>query len=70
MTKKLIKNFMGTMIAVPLMSATATQVNAIPTGTAKTLAGTAVGLQGVALVGHTLKVVPRGYNKKVKKVKW
>jgi len=58
MTKKLIGNFVGTMVALPLMGASAAQVNALPAGTARELAGTAVGLQGVALVGHSLKVVP------------
>jgi hypothetical protein len=55
MAKKLIKNFLGTMIGIPLMGASASQVNAMDAGTAKTLAGTAVGLQGVALVAHSSK---------------
>lgn len=60
MAKKntIIGNFMGTMVAVPLVGASASMVNTMPAGTAKDLAGTAVGLQGVALVGHSLKVVP------------
>jgi hypothetical protein len=60
MAKKntMIGNFMGTMVAVPLVGASASMVNTMPAGTAKDLAGTAVGLQGVALVGHSLKTVP------------
>jgi hypothetical protein len=58
MVKKMIGNFMGTMVAVPLVGASASMVNTLPAGTAKDLAGTAVGLQGVALVGHSLKAVP------------
>ena len=54
----MIGNFMGTMVALPLVGASAGMANALPAGTAKDLAGTAVGLQGVALVGHSLKAVP------------
>ena len=71
MTKKLIKNFMGTMVALPLIGATATMTNALPAGTARDITGTAVGLQSVALVGHTMKVVPgMGKKLKSKKMKW
>ena len=55
--KKLIKNFMGTIVGVPLIGATATQVNALPAGTAKNIAGIVPGLQATALVGHTLKPI-------------
>lgn len=67
MAKKLIKNFMGTMIGVPLMSASASQVSAMDAGTAKTLAGTAVGLQGVALVAHSTKAIDFFKGKRRKK---
>lgn len=71
MVKKMIGNFMGTMVALPLVGASASMVNTLPAGTAKDLAGTAVGLQGVALVGHSLKAVPgmkmsNKHNKKMK----
>ena len=55
--KKLIKNMMGTMIAVPLVGATASQVNALPAGTAKNIAGIVPGLQSVALVAHATKPI-------------
>jgi hypothetical protein len=59
MAKKLIKNMFGTLVALPLMGASASQVNSMDAGTAKTLAGTAVGLQGVALVGHSMRMIPK-----------
>lgn len=62
----MIGNFMGTMMALPLVGASAGAVNALPAGTAQTLSGTAVGLQGVALVGHSLGTVPNMSNKKSK----
>ena len=58
MSKKMIKNFMGTMVALPLVGASASMANALPAGTARDLAGTAVGLQSVALVGHSLGAMP------------
>jgi len=45
----------GTMVGVGLIGATAPMVQALPVGTARTIAGTAVGLQGVALLGPNLK---------------
>ena len=66
MTKKMISNFMGTMVALPLIGASASMVNTLPAGTAKDLAGTAVGLQGVALVGHSLDAIPKSNGKKIK----
>jgi hypothetical protein len=60
MAKKntMIGNFMGTMVGIPLVGASASMANAMPAGMAKDLTGTAVGLQGVALVGHSLGAVP------------
>lgn len=55
LTSGVIKAGIGTLVAVPLMGASATQVAALPAGTAKTLAGTAVGLQGVGIIGMNLK---------------
>ena len=56
MVKKntMVGNMMGTMVALPLMGASATMVNGMPAGMGKDLAGTAIGLQGVALIGHSL----------------
>ena len=45
----------GTLVGVSLMGATATQINALPAGTAKSVAGIVPGLQATALVGHNLK---------------
>jgi hypothetical protein len=60
MAKKnsMIGNFMGTMVGVGLVGATANMANAMPAGMAKDLTGTAVGLQGVALVGHSMGAIP------------
>ena len=44
------------LIAVPLIGATSTSINALPTGTAKSIAGIVPGLQSTALVGETLKI--------------
>ena len=52
---EVIKAGITTMVAIPLIGASATQVAALPAGTARTLAGTAVGLQGVGLIGVNLK---------------
>jgi hypothetical protein len=60
-TKKLIGNFVGTMVGIPLMGASATMANAMPAGMAKDLTGTAVGLQGVALVSHSLKGIDTSF---------
>lgn len=59
MPKKLIKNMLGTMIAIPLIGATASQVNALPAGTARDIAGIVPGLQSVALVGNSVNFIPR-----------
>ena len=69
MVKKLMKNFMGLMVGIPLVSAAASQVNAMPAGTAKDFSGTAVGLSGVALMGHALKGIPKPKLKR-SKMKW
>ena len=57
--KKLIKNFMGTIVGVPLIGATASQVNALPAGTAKNIAGIVPGLQATALVMHATKPIKK-----------
>lgn len=50
------------LVGVGLIGATATGVNALPAGTAKTVAGIVPGLQGISLVGANLKPL--------KKLKW
>ena len=50
-----IKSGVRLLGAIPLMGAAASQVNALPTGTAKTISGTAVGLGSVAMVGESMK---------------
>ena len=44
----------GLLAAIPIMGAGASMVNTLPAGTARTMAGTAVGLQSVALVGNSM----------------
>lgn len=61
MSGGVIKSSIGILVGAPLMSASAAQVNTLPAGTARTLAGTAVGLQGVGLIGHTLGSMPKSY---------
>lgn len=71
MTGNMVGNFMGTMVALPLMGASASMVNGLPAGMGKDLAGTAVGLQGVALMGHSLGAMPKNMMPgKAKKGKW
>jgi hypothetical protein len=55
MTGDLIKTGVGNIVGVGLIGASATAAGALPAGMAKDFAGTAVGLQGVALIGHNLK---------------
>ena len=45
----------GTLVGVGMMGATATQINALPAGTAKSVAGIVPGLQATSLVGYNLK---------------
>jgi hypothetical protein len=54
-TAGMLNASIGTMVGVGLIGATAPMVQALPVGTARTIAGTAVGLQGVALLGPSLK---------------
>ena len=54
----------GNLVAVPLMGASATQVAGLPAGMAKNIAGTAVGLQSVALLGHNVGFVKKSLKNK------
>lgn len=51
----------GNILGAGLMGASAGAVNSLPAGTAKDLAGTAVGLQGVALLGHNIKYTKKAF---------
>ena len=56
----------GNLVGVGMMSASADALHGMEAGTAKTLAGTAVGLGGVALVGHNLGYVKKSLGSKKK----
>jgi hypothetical protein len=57
--KKMLKGMAGLMIGIPLIGAASEQTNAMSSGTAKTIAGAVVGLGSVALVGHSMKMLPK-----------
>ena len=67
MTGDMIKMGVGNLVGVGLMGASAEAVGGLHDGTAKTLAGTAVGLQGVALMGHNLGYVKKSLGSGKKK---
>lgn len=54
---KFIKVAITNLIAIPLIGATATQVNNLPAGTAKNIVGVVPGLQSIALVSKNLKLI-------------
>jgi len=69
MTGDMLKMGIGNLIAIPLIGASATQVAALPAGTSdftKSMAGTAVGMQSVALLGHNVGYAKKAFGKKVK----
>lgn len=66
MANKMLKGFTGMMIGIPLLGAASSQVSSMDSGMAKTMAGTAVGLGSVALVGESLKMLPKSKGK----LKW
>ena len=72
MTGDMISMGVGNLVGVGLISASAGAVGALPAGTAKDIAGTAVGMQSVALLGHNVGYVKKSLssktNKKGKKV--
>lgn len=70
----MLGNIIGTgvtnIVGVGMIGATADVVQAMPAGTAKTIAGITPGLQSVALLGPNLKLVNDSFgssNKKKKK---
>jgi len=69
MTGDMIKMGVGNLVGVGLIGASATAVGAIPAGMSRDIAGTAVGLQSVALLGHNVGYVKKslGSGKKGKK---
>lgn len=66
--KNMIKGFTGLMVGIPLIGAASEQVGNLGAGTAKTFAGTAVGLGSIALVGESMKMIPKSM--KGGKMKW
>jgi hypothetical protein len=62
--KKLVKTGITNMVGIGLIGGSASMVNSLPAGTAKSIAGVVPGLQSVALLGTNLKLV------KGKKGKW
>lgn len=60
--KKMIKMGIGNLVGISMINATASQVNALPAGTAKDIAGNVPALQSTALLGHNLK--------SIKGIKW
>jgi hypothetical protein len=69
MTGDMLKMGIGNLIAIPLIGASAAQVAALPAGTSdftKSMAGTAVGMQSVALLGHNVGYAKKAFGKKVK----
>ena len=66
-TKKMIKTGVGNLVGVGLIGASAQAVGGLSAGTAKTLAGTAVGLQGVSLLGPNLRLVNDAFKIKRRK---
>jgi hypothetical protein len=55
-----VKNLVG----VGMIGATASMTNALPTGTAKSVASIVPGLQATALVGENMKCMGMGFGKK------
>jgi hypothetical protein len=68
-TKNLIGGAVGLLAGTALLGAAAAPVAGMETGMAKTMAGTAVGLGGVALVGHSLGMIPKDFGFKPVKMK-
>ena len=73
----MVNTGIGTLVGVGMMGATASMVNAMPAGTAKTITGIVPGLQATTLVGYNLKAVnqtmgkqPKMKAKKGKKMIW
>lgn len=58
-----IKTAVTNLVGIGLIGASVGAVNALPTGTAKTIVGVVPGLQSVALVGQNIKLIK-------KKTKW
>ena len=59
-----VKTGVTTMVGVGLIGATSGMANAMPAGTAKNLVGTTVGLQSVALMGPSIKLVKKSFGGK------
>jgi len=71
--KSMVSTGVGNLVGIGLIGATANAAAGLPAGTAKTIAGTAVGLQSTALLGPNIKLVKQSLGsseKKSKKMKW
>ena len=66
MTGDMIKMGVGNIVGTSLIGASAGAAAAIPAGMAKDIAGTAVGMQSVALLGHNVGYVKKAFGKKTK----
>lgn len=51
------------LVGIGMIDASSKMVNALPAGTAKTVAGVVPGLQSVALLGPNLKLVKKSFPK-------
>ena len=63
MTGNMIKMGIGNIIGTGMISASAGAVGALPAGTTKDIAGMAVGMQSVALLGHNVGYVKKSLKK-------
>lgn len=58
------------LVGIGMIGATSEMVNALPTGTAKTITGIVPGLQSTALLGPNLKLVSKSFKSKKEKSFW
>lgn len=58
-----MRGYVSLIGGIPLIGAAASQVNTLSPGIAKNMAGTAVSLGSVALLGNTLKMQPFKFKK-------
>jgi len=71
MVKKILNTGITNLVGIGMIGATAGEINSLPAGTAKTVAGIIPGLQATSLVGANLGL-GNGSSKssKSKKSKW
>lgn len=66
MTGNMIKMGVGTLVGTGLIGASASAVGGLSAGTTKDIAGMAVGMQGVALLGHNVGYAKKAFGSKKK----